>query len=96
MTTYYTCTQVTPEVHAAYLKYKPRANCVPFDIQELQAVALCANCEGITIFPVRYTLNMRHLREFKSTDPQSTNGDTNLIVSVEEFFNQLFIFELEQ
>lgn len=96
MITYYTCTQVTPEVYAAYLKYRPRANYVPFDIQELQAVALCTNCEGITIFPVRYTLNMRHLRAFGSTDLQSNKGDINILVSVEEFFNQLFILELEQ
>ena len=94
MVTYYTCTQVTPEVYTAYLKYSPSG--VPFENQKLQAVALCVKSWGITIFPVSHALNTRQLRKFGSTDPQSTDGDSNILVSVEEFFNQLFILELEQ
>lgn len=94
MITYYTCTQVTPEVYTVYLKYSPCG--VPVENQKLQAVALCVKSWGITIFPVRYTLNMRHLHAFGSTNLQSNNGDTNILVSVEEFFSQLFILELEQ
>ena len=94
MTTFYTCTQVTTEVYAAYLKYKPRS--VPYNFQKLQAVTLCVKSGGITIFPVRPSLNARHLREFGSTDPQSAKGDSNILVSVEEFLSQLFILELEQ
>ena len=94
MTTFYTCTQVTPEVYAAYLKYKPIN--ASYNIQELQAVALCNKHGKITIYPVSHSLNIRHLREFGSTDPQSRNGDTNILISVEEFFSQLFILELEQ
>ena len=94
MTTYYTCTQVTPEVYAAYLRYNPGG--VPFSFHELQAVALCIKHGKITIYPVHPGLNTRHLREFKSTDPQSANGNSNILVSVEEFFIQLFVLELEQ
>lgn len=94
MTTYYTCTEINPEVYAVYLRYSPDG--APFSFHELQAVVLCLKYWGITIYPVGRNLNTRHLREFKSTDPQSTNGDNNLIVSVEEFFSQLFILELEQ
>ena len=94
MITYYTCTQVTPEVYAAYLKYSSRS--VPYNIQKLQAVTLCVKSWGITVFPVRSSLNLRHLRPFGSTDPQSINGNTNILVRVEEFFSQLFILELEQ
>lgn len=94
MITYYTCTQVTPEVYAAYLRYNP--NGVPFSFHELHAVALCVRYEGTTVYPVCIGLNIRHLREFKSTDPQSVDGDINILVSVEEFFRQLFILELEQ
>ena len=94
MITYYTCTQVTPEVYAAYLKYSPSS--VLFENQKLQAVALCVKSWGIVIFPVSHTLNTRHLRKFGSTDPQSNAEDTNILVSVEEFFNQLFMLELEQ
>ena len=94
MFTFYTCTQVTPEVYAAYLKYSPSNGHYKF--QEMQAVTLCVKDGKITIFPVCSTLNVRHLREFGSTDPQSTHGDTNVLVSVEEFFSQLFILELDQ
>lgn len=84
MTIFYTCSQVTPEVYAAYLKYKPYG--VPYKFQGLQAVTLCVNHQGITIYPVTYGINTRHLREFGDTDPQSVDGDTNILVSVEEFF----------
>lgn len=94
MTTFYTCTQVTPEVYAAYLEYSPSN--APFSFHELQAVALCVKHRGITVYPVRTGLNTRHLRPFGSTDPQSTDGGSNILVSVEEFFSQLFILELEQ
>lgn len=94
MTTYYTCTQVTPEMYEAYLKYKTSNN--PFSLHEVQAVTLCCTNERITIYPVCGSLNARHLSEFGSTDPQSNNGESNVLVSLEEFFNQLFIFELEQ
>ena len=93
MITFYTCTQVTPEVYAAYLKYSPEG--VPCKLQELLAVVLCIKYGKIIIYPVRPSLNARHLREFGSTDPQSADGDTNILVSVEEFFSQLFILELE-
>ena len=94
MTTFYTCTQVTPEVYAAYLKYKPSN--VPFTVHELQAVTLCVRDKGVIVYPVGRDTNIRHLREFGSTDPQSANGDSNILVSVEELFYQLFILELEQ
>lgn len=94
MTTYYTCTQVTPEVYAAYLKYSPSVT--PYNFQEMQAVALCNKHGKITIYPVGRDINTRHLHEFGSTDPQSRNGDTNILISVEEFFSQLFILKLEQ
>ena len=94
MTTYYTCTEVTPEVCDAYLKYKSKGN--SYNIKELQAVVLCSKHGEILIYPVSLTLNIRHLREFKRTDWQSYNGDSNTLVSVEEFFNQLFILELDQ
>ena len=94
MITYYTCTQVTPEVYTAYLRYSPRG--IPFSFHELQAITLCVKYKKITLYPVSRNLNARHLREFKSTDPQSIDGDSNILVSVEEFFNQLFMFELEQ
>ena len=94
MITYYTCTQVTPEVYAAYLRYKPSS--ASFSVHELQAVTLCVRRRGVTIYPVRSTLNMRHLRAFGSTDLQSNSEDINILVSIEEFLNQLFILELEQ
>lgn len=94
MTTYYTCTQVTSEVYAAYLKYRPNQG--THKLQEMLAVLLCAKYGKIIIYPVKRNLNARYLHEFKITDPQSANGDTNLLVSVEEFFTQLFILELEQ
>ena len=94
MTTFYTCTQVTPEAYDTYLKYRP--SITPIEFQEIQAVTLCVNYEGVTIYPVCRDLNTRHLRKFGSTDPQSCNGDINILVSVEEFFNQLFTLELEQ
>lgn len=94
MITYYTCTQVTPEVYAAYQRYDPKG--APFSFHELHAVALCIKYGKIIIYPVRPSLNTRHLREFKSTDPQSVDGDINIHVSVEEFVSQLFILELEQ
>ena len=94
MITYYTCTQITPEVYDAYLKYKP--SIAPFKFQEIQAVTLCVNYEGVIIFPVSHEVNARHLREFENTDPQSHKVDSNTLVSVEEFFSQLFILELEQ
>lgn len=94
MTTYYTCTEITPEVYAAYLGYHPGD--VPFSVHELQAVALGVKGGKIRIFPVRPSLNTRHLREFEDTDPQSHEGDSNTLVSVEEFFSQLFMLELEQ
>ena len=94
MITFYTCTQVTPEVYAAYLKYKPSS--IPFTIHELQAVTLCIRNKGVIVYPVGRDINTRHLREFGSTDPQSADGDSNILVSVEEFFNQLFILELDQ
>lgn len=94
MTMFYTCTQVTSEVYAAYLRYNPGGT--PSNSQEMQAMTLCVKNEKITIYPVRIGLNTRHLREFGSTDPQSDNGDSNILVSVEEFFSQLFILELEQ
>lgn len=94
MTTFYTCTQVTPEVYAAYLKYS--LNSGSYRLHGLQAVTLCVKYGKITIFPVYTSLNIRHLRPFGSTDPQSADGDTNILVSVEEFFSQLFILELEQ
>lgn len=94
MTTYYTCTQVTPEVYAAYLKHRP--NEVPSKIHELQAVTLCFKYREIIIYPVHLGLNTRHLREFKGTGPQSADGDINILVSIEEFFSQLFILKLEQ
>ena len=94
MIIFYTCTQITPEVHVAYLKYSPSGS--PFSFRELQAVTLCVKDKRVTVYPVCLDLNTRHLREFKSTDPQSADGDSNILVSVEEFFNQLFILELEQ
>ena len=94
MITYYTCTQVTPEVYAAYLRYSPGG--VPFSFHELQAVTLCVKYRKITIYPVSRNLNTRHLRAFGSTDLQSVDGDSNTLVSVEEFLEQLFILELEQ
>lgn len=94
MITFYTCTQVTPEVYAAYKQYSPSK--VLYTSQELQAVTLCVNDAGITIYPVLPPLNTRHLREFGSTDPQSVEGDINTLVNVEEFLRQLFILELEQ
>ena len=95
MTTYYTCTEVTSEVYAAYVKYCP-SNAL-YSFEGMWAVTLCYGYyEEITIFPVRPYLNERHLEEFGSTDPQSCDGDINILVSVEEFFNQLFMFELEQ
>lgn len=92
MITFYTCTQVTPEVYAAYAQYNPGS--VLF--QELMAVALCVKYGKIRIFPVRSSLNTRHLREFGSTDPQSVNEDSNILVSTEEFFRLLFMSELDQ
>lgn len=94
MITYYTCIDVTPEVYDAYLKYKPSNN--PVSFHEMQAVTLCNNHRRIIVYPVCPPLNARHLREFGSTDPQSSDGDINILVSLEEFFNQLFIYELEQ
>lgn len=94
MITFYTCTQVTPEVYDAYLKYNP--NNTSYTIQELQAVALCIKYGKVTIYPVSHSLNTRHLHEFGNTDPKSRNGDTNILISAEEFFSQLFILELEQ
>ena len=94
MITFYTCTQVTPEVYTAYLKYSPSG--VPFENQKLQAVALCVKSWGITIFPVSHALNTCHLRKFGSTDPQSADGDSNILVSAEEFLSQFFILEFEQ
>ena len=94
MTTYYTCTEVTPEVYNAYVKYKPSGT--SYNIKALQAVALRSKQGEITIYPVTLALNIRHLTEFGSTDPKSHDGDTNLLVSVEEFFSQLFILELTQ
>lgn len=90
MTTYYTCTQVTPEVCDAYMKYCPGG--APYSLHTLLAVTLCHKYyDGITIFPVCRDLNERHLHEFENYSPE-----INIIVSVEEFFNQLFILELEQ
>lgn len=94
MTTYYTCTEVTPETYDAYVKYRPGGS--SYIIQELQAVALCHKHGEILIYPVSHNLNIRHLTEFGSTDPQSHDGDANILVSVEEFFSQLFILELTQ
>ena len=94
MITFYTCTQVTPEVYAAYLQYSPIGT--PYKFQEMLAVTLCVKYGKITIFPVCSALNMRHLRAFGSTDPQSTDGDSNILVNVEEFFYQLLLLELEQ
>ena len=94
MVTYYTCTEVTPEVYEAYAKYKP--NLTPYNTQKLRAVALRSKHGEITIYPVTSALNIRHLTEFWSTDPKSRDGDVNILVSVEEFFSQLFILELEQ
>ena len=94
MTTFYTCTEINPEVYAAYLKYSPNPS--PCKLQELLAAVLCVKYGKIIIYPVRPSLNARHLRPFGSTDPQSNAGDTNIHVSVEEFFSQLFILELEQ
>lgn len=94
MITFYTCTQITSEVYAAYLKYSPGGD--PCKLQELLAVVLCIKYGKIIIYPARPSLNTRHLREFGSTDPQSAYGDSNILVSVEEFFSQLFILELEQ
>ena len=94
MITYYTCTQVTPEVYDAYVKYKPRGT--SYNIKALQAVALSSKHGEIIIYPVSLALNIRHLTEFESTDPKSHDGDSNILVSVEEFFSQLFILELEQ
>ena len=92
MITFYTCTQITPEVYAAYLKYNPSS----IDFQELMAVSLSVKYGKVTIFPVYASLNTRHLREFGSTDPQSSYGDINILVSTEEFFRQLFMLELDQ
>ena len=92
MTTYYTCTEVTPEVYDAYVKYKPSGT--SYNIQALRAVALCHKHGEIMIYPVSRNINIRHLSEFGSTDPKSHDGDANILVSVEEFFSQLFIFEL--
>lgn len=94
MLTFYTCAQVTPKVYAAYLKYRPSD--VPYEIQEIQAVTLGVRNRKITIYPVHPSLNTRHLREFGSTDPDSVDGDINILVSVDEFFSQLFILELDQ
>lgn len=94
MVTYYTCTEITPEMYEAYLKYKPSDN--PFSFHEMHAVALCSNHGSIITYPVCPPINERHLREFGSTDPQNNDGESNVLVSVEEFFNQLFIYELEQ
>lgn len=94
MTTYYTCTQVTSEVYNAYLKYRPNRG--TYELQEMLAVVLCIKYGNIIIYPVIRNLNARHLRPFESTDPHNFNGDINLIVSVEEFFSQLFVLELEQ
>ena len=94
MVTYYTCTEVTPEVYDAYVKYKPGGT--SYNIKELYAVALCNKHGKITIYPISLTLNIRHLRAFGSTDPQSNGRDINILVSVEEFLNQIFILELEQ
>ena len=93
MTTYYTCTEVTPEVYDAYVKYKPSGT--SYNIKALRAVALCHKHGEIMIYPVTLALNIRHLTEFWSTDPKSRDGDVNILVSVEEFLSQLFIFELE-
>ena len=94
MITYYTCTEINPEVYAAYLRYNPGG--APFSFHGLQAVTLCVKDKGVIIYPVRLGLNTRHLREFGSTDPQSNGRNINILVSVEEFFSQLFILELEQ
>lgn len=94
MITFYTCTQVTPEVYAAYLQYSPDGD--PYSLQGLLAVTLCVKYGKIRIFPVRPALNVRHLREFGSTDPQSDDEDINILVNVEEFFYQLLLLELEQ
>ena len=94
MVTYYTCTEVTPEVYDAYVKYKP--NITAHSITELRAVALCHKHGEIMIYPVSLALNIRHLTEFWSTDPKSRDGDVNILMSVEEFFSQLFMLELEQ
>lgn len=94
MTTYYTCTQVTPEVYDAYVKYCPGG--VPYSSHRLLAVTLCNKYEGITIFPVRRDLNERHLREFGTIGSERYGAESNILVSVEEFFSQLFILQLEQ
>ena len=94
MITYYTCTQVTPEVYEAYQKYMPSST--PVALQDLLAVILCFRYERVILYPVHPTLNTRHLREFGSTNPLSINGDSNVLVSAEEFLSQLFILELEQ
>ena len=94
MITYYTCAQITPEVYAAYVKYKP--NGTAYNITKLYAAALCSKYGKIMVYPVTTTLNLRHLTEFGSTAPKSHDGDVNILVSVEEFFSQLFILELEQ
>ena len=94
MTTFYTCTEVTSEVYAAYVKYSPSDT--PYSFQDMLAVALRSKRGEIMIYPVSLALNIRHLTEFGSTDPKSDDGDVNILVSVEEFFNQLFILELEQ
>lgn len=94
MITFYTCTQVTPEVYATYEQYSPSKDL--YSLQELLAVTLSDKYGEIMIFPVCHTLNTRHLREFGSTDPQSDDGDINTLVSVEEFFYQLLLLELEQ
>ena len=94
MTIYYTCTEVTPEVYDAYVKYKPSGT--SYNIKELRAMALSSKHGEIIIYPISPALNIRHLTEFGSTDPKSHDGDSNILVSVEEFFSQLFILELEQ
>ena len=94
MITFYTCTQVTPEVCAAYKQYSPSSD--HCDFHEMLAVILSVKYGEIMIFPVCPDLNVRHLREFGGTDPQSDDEDINILVSVEEFLSQLFILELEQ
>lgn len=94
MITFYTCTQVTSEIYDAYLRYNPIDRAHSFE--EVQAAVLCNKHGGIIIYPVCPDLNARHLREFGSTDPQSIDGDSNILVSTEEFFRLLFIYELDQ
>ena len=70
MVTYYTCTEVTPEMYEAYLKYKPSDN--PFSLEDMQAVTLCSNHGSIITYPVCPPINERHqiLARFTITQQQ--------------------------